>query len=396
LVIVEGCDGSGKTTLVKHICKQWGFSQGERGTKDRDKLYEVTRKDTHKALALAVEATREPKVWDRLFYSDFVYAPIQRRPIAFQEPEASIIQAVIEAIAPPLIVCCPPLPVCEANAAKEHQMEGVNKNLRRIWERYIQMFAHEEFALMGRTGALWYDYTGECTPPKMQPDENPLPWTSKLESSGGLRGRVPRAQRGVHSMIETASERWMDYHRRRDAWVGHNFPPKGAEIPGVFTTMGIIEECGELAHAHLKEAQAIRGTGEKHQADARDAVGDLTVYLWGITARQPASFVDTAFWNKVRRTADLPFTADQRILKIALRVGYVAGIISKDLPSDLLFHQTARLVGHLIGYCEARGWDYHRIVDETWEAVEKRDWIKYPENGFPPTPAQEPVDEFIP
>lgn len=201
MIIVEGCDGSGKTTLVGQICKEFGFKQGQRGTKDRDKLYEVTRKDTHHALALAVEADKDPVVWDRLFYSDFVYAPVQGRPIAFQDPEASIIQAVIENLAPPVILCMPPVSVCEANAAKEHQMEGVEGNVSKIHKRYFEMFAHGEFIGMGRTGVIWYDYTGEAERPETGAGANPLSWTSELHV----------VFQHIHEYLERRNEEWSVY-----------------------------------------------------------------------------------------------------------------------------------------------------------------------------------------
>lgn len=32
--------------------------------------------------------------------------------------------------------------------------------------------------------------------------------------------------------------------------------------------------------------------------------------------------------------------------------------------------------------CNAKGWDFQRILEETWAKVKKRDWITYPENGL--------------
>lgn len=42
--------------------------------------------------------------------------------------------------------------------------------------------------------------------------------------------------------------------------------------------LGVIEEIGELAHAQLKKEQGIR-MNEDHDAKARDAVGDIMIYL---------------------------------------------------------------------------------------------------------------------
>jgi NTP pyrophosphatase (non-canonical NTP hydrolase) len=43
--------------------------------------------------------------------------------------------------------------------------------------------------------------------------------------------------------------------------------------------LGIVEEVGELSHAHLKAEQAIRGNDKSWEAQRRDAVGDIVIYL---------------------------------------------------------------------------------------------------------------------
>ena len=57
-------------------------------------------------------------------------------------------------------------------------------------------------------------------------------------------------------------------------WQEHNFPGRESWEP----LMGVAEEVGELSHAHLKQHQGIR-RNEDHEAKARDAVGDIIVYL---------------------------------------------------------------------------------------------------------------------
>ena len=62
---------------------------------------------------------------------------------------------------------------------------------------------------------------------------------------------------------------------RLDEWARRNF---GEDRPSYHPLLGAIEELGELAHAHLKQEQGIR-TNEDHEAEARDAVGDVIFYL---------------------------------------------------------------------------------------------------------------------
>ena len=58
-------------------------------------------------------------------------------------------------------------------------------------------------------------------------------------------------------------------------WTERNFPDHRQYQP----LLGIMEELGELAHAHLKGEQGIRHTPEEIQAMKIDAVGDIVVFL---------------------------------------------------------------------------------------------------------------------
>jgi NTP pyrophosphatase (non-canonical NTP hydrolase) len=97
-------------------------------------------------------------------------------------------------------------------------------------------------------------------------------------------------------------------HQHRP-WVAHNFPTAKPHHP----LLGAMEELGELSRAHLKEELGIRGNPLNHAASARDAVGDIVIFL--------------------------------------------------------------------SCYCILRGFDFQMILEETWAAVKKRDWVKYPGDG---------------
>jgi NTP pyrophosphatase (non-canonical NTP hydrolase) len=58
-------------------------------------------------------------------------------------------------------------------------------------------------------------------------------------------------------------------------WTAKNFPEARTYQP----LLGIVEEVGELSHAHLKQEQGIRGTWKAHQDAKTDAVGDIIIYL---------------------------------------------------------------------------------------------------------------------
>jgi NTP pyrophosphatase (non-canonical NTP hydrolase) len=96
-----------------------------------------------------------------------------------------------------------------------------------------------------------------------------------------------------------------------EVWGRHNFP-------GAFwqqALMGIAEEVGELNHALLKQWQGIR-TNENHEENAKDAIGDILIFL--------------------------------------------------------------------IQLCVLRGWSFEEIVEQTWSAVQQRDWKRNSVDGNTP------------
>jgi thymidylate kinase len=156
VIIVEGPDGGGKSTLVEGLCMEYGLAVGERAVENRDLLYKVTRQDTYTAIALEIGGQLEkPTIWDRLFWSEMVYADVVGRPVEFQPYEQDLIKKFLSSLAI-TIVCLPPKhTVLENVAASKHEMDGVKERAEVIYDRYRSLF-------QGYGGELlFYDYTGE-------------------------------------------------------------------------------------------------------------------------------------------------------------------------------------------------------------------------------------------
>ena len=154
MIIVEGPDGAGKSTLVEELSHEFDLEVGERATSDRNKLYTVTRQDTYTALSHSVLGHGKPQIWDRLFFSEMVYAPVIGRDCEFTHEEKVFVNRVLRATGCPVILCMPPWAVVQANVKGTFQMEGVHQNLEAIYAAYR--------TVCGDLPSLsWFDYTGE-------------------------------------------------------------------------------------------------------------------------------------------------------------------------------------------------------------------------------------------
>jgi len=82
-------------------------------------------------------------------------------------------------------------------------------------------------------------------------------------------------------------------------WEQTNF----GTVEGHDHLLGLMEEVGELAHAHLKARQGIRGSAESHRVAKIDAIGDILIYLLNYCAAEDISLADALLttWNTVRQ-----------------------------------------------------------------------------------------------
>jgi NTP pyrophosphatase (non-canonical NTP hydrolase) len=82
-------------------------------------------------------------------------------------------------------------------------------------------------------------------------------------------------------------------------WSKQNF----GDVPYWQQVMGVVEEVGELSHHLLKQAQGIRGTYDEHEAEAKDGVGDIVVFLANLCISRGWDLQEIVeeTWNKVKQ-----------------------------------------------------------------------------------------------
>jgi NTP pyrophosphatase (non-canonical NTP hydrolase) len=172
-------------------------------------------------------------------------------------------------------------------------------------------------------------------------------------------------------------------------WADKNFP----NAPASWQVLGLIEELGELAHAHLKKQQGIRGSSEKHIAAGRDAIADSVIFLmhacsslgWNaqelLRTESPLEFQATFAAPSGRSPLIYAFKNLARVADLLEAAEIAPTPIEKDVSTSAAKQMTLSYVGGLAAYCSMMGWSMQEIIDEVWPVVRQRDWTKNKVDG---------------
>lgn len=156
--------------------------------------------------------------------------------------------------------------------------------------------------------------------------------------------------------------------------------------------LGFLEEIGELTHAILKKKQGIRGTPEEHDAAARDALGDMGIFLLHLWYRETK--LDPSIQMPYGALDGYPEFPPSGNLPRSIRnaLGRLARSAAELLMGDALFREefterwphAYRLALDDCSHTAALlGVDFWPQVRDTWERiVSKRNWIANP-SGTP-------------
>lgn len=180
-------------------------------------------------------------------------------------------------------------------------------------------------------------------------------------------------------------------------WTVRNFPNQSSEDP----FEGMIEELGEYCHADLKERQGIRK--KDYKALRIDAIGDFAIYLLNYLSlknfslksdiyRTAISYYDSRTYNYIldgMSTEEIHSLCRIKILKdlYDLRIEF-------SRPNQISLQPLYSLLINLMVLSNVNDSNLLKILNDTWESVSKRDWIKYPKTGLPDKSELEKAQEI--
>jgi hypothetical protein len=165
VIIVEGPDGGGKSSLVSKLMVEFGLPLHERASEGAagvivPDLYEWAHRDV-------VSMPHQPlQIYDRHpLISEYVYGPICRAalPPGFATPNAHVLVRMMAPLVL-VVVCRPPNERLRASVSDQRDMPGVVEHVERIASAYDAL----RIFWPGRT--IGYDYTtdqSDTEPPQL-------------------------------------------------------------------------------------------------------------------------------------------------------------------------------------------------------------------------------------
>lgn len=154
-VVVEGMDGSGKTSLVNKILSGLGSDTSYLVRNDRGPDRDLR---TFWLDSLGDNPVGRVAVHDRFFYPEVIYGPILRNKISVEGGTIEYVSKYLRNFAY-LIYCRPPTSIIAAGVQVEEQWPGVRENFIRLLDQYDDTMMMESQWYQDRF--LRFDWTAD-------------------------------------------------------------------------------------------------------------------------------------------------------------------------------------------------------------------------------------------
>lgn len=137
MIIIEGCDNTGKSTLLKQLCSRIPelryVEHGPRPPKDYNDYFT-------EMLGVMSEGDVDRVIVDRFYFSELVYGPILRGKVGLAPCQVDFLNATLRDIKPFIIICYNTNAAIKSTFSEREQLEGVEENIDKIQEKFFSLF----------------------------------------------------------------------------------------------------------------------------------------------------------------------------------------------------------------------------------------------------------------
>lgn len=160
LIILEGPDGTGKSTLA-HELEQQGFKNIHFGVPPASA--QASEEAMFRFFFEPLYASSVPVVFDRLHLSDRIYGPLMRGGSPMSLRAEILIERYIEAADGQVVICLPPRRVAFSNWLTRQTEGGEYVQHARVFNAVYDGYMRLLFSHSRNRNYVWYDYTRHRT-----------------------------------------------------------------------------------------------------------------------------------------------------------------------------------------------------------------------------------------
>jgi hypothetical protein len=160
-VILEGPDGSGKTTLARRLCHSLKLAYHHEGPPP-------TNVPALEHYARLLAEAKRPTLFDRLHLGELVYGPLLRGASRLSNRDVRLLNRIIRGSGSTMVICGPPLETCLRNIRGRNELIKDEAVLREAYDRWRSV------SDTWPVNSIRYDYSAPC-PSTLRFDWDALP-----------------------------------------------------------------------------------------------------------------------------------------------------------------------------------------------------------------------------
>jgi len=168
MIIVEGPDNSGKSTLIKRLMEDFDLLYGpkfnipkivKKGNIGAVKIKMAVHTHYNDIIELLKQSPRylKPYIFDRVYFSELVYGNVYRGGIAISLTGQVSLPILIKEANPLIIYCNPPVDLI-LQKYDEREQYGEHYDLSRIVNLYDNIFSEGGLYVQDKNNFLTYNY----------------------------------------------------------------------------------------------------------------------------------------------------------------------------------------------------------------------------------------------
>lgn len=141
MIIIEGPDNTGKTTLMDRLIEDIGLIKAPMkfNPHDKEDVCQYVKDFYDVAYNYLSQHQILKEVWDRIYFSELIYGPLKRDGVCFTEEQSILLPQLLKKIRPLVIICNTDIETIKNNLHEREQYINENE-IEEMKDQYDRLY----------------------------------------------------------------------------------------------------------------------------------------------------------------------------------------------------------------------------------------------------------------